>query len=146
MVGGITLGLFSLGMFIPWANAKGAIVGAITSMVIVLWIGLGAQIALLNGQIHLDNKPVSVDACPCINATDINLKQLTDNNDEVYSIYKVLILLFSYNSIYLFLIVASDLYISTRKTKTLIIMNYLLFKTLIFVPFIFRSVIYGTVE
>lgn len=146
MVGGITLGLFSLGMFIPWANAKGAIVGAITSMVIVLWIGLGAQIALLNGQIHLDNKPVSVDACPCINTTDINLKQSNDNNDEVYSIYKVLILLFSYNSTYLFLLVASDLYISTRRTKTLMIINYLVFKTLIFVPFIFRSVIYGTVE
>lgn len=146
MVGGITLGLFSLGMFIPWANAKGAIVGAITSMVIVLWIGLGAQIALLNGQIHLDNKPVSVDACPCINTTDVNLKQSNDNNDEVYSIYKVLILLFSYNSIYLFLLVASDLYISTRRTKTLMIINYLVFKTLIFVPFIFRSVIYGTVE
>lgn len=146
MVGGITLGLFSLGMFIPWANAKGAIVGAITSMVIVLWIGLGAQIALLNGQIHLDNKPVSVDACPCINTTDINLKQSNDNNDEVYSIYKVLILLFSYNSIYLFLLVASDLHISTRRTKTLMIINYLVFKTLIFVPFIFRSVIYGTVE
>lgn len=146
MVGGITLGLFSLGMFIPWANAKGAIVGAITSMVIVLWIGLGAQIALLNGQIHLNNKPVSVDACPCINTTDINLKQSNDNNDEVYSIYKVLILLFSYNSIYLFLLVASDLYISTRRTKTLMIINYLVFKTLIFVPFIFRSVIYGTVE
>lgn len=146
MVGGITLGLFSLGMFIPWANAKGAIVGAITSMVIVLWIGLGAQIALLNGQIHLDNKPVSVDACPCINTTDINLKQSNDNNDEVYSIYKVLIFLFSYNSIYLFLLVASDLYISTRRTKTLMTINYLVFKTLIFVPFIFRSVIYGTVE
>lgn len=146
MVGGITLGLFSLGMFIPWANAKGAIVGAITSMVIVLWIGLGAQIALLNGQIHLDNKPVSVDACPCINTTDINLKQSNDNNDEVYSIYKVLILLFSYSSIYLFLLVASDLYISTRRTKTLMIINYLVFKTLIFVSFIFRSVIYGTVE
>ncbi|XP_012240723.1 sodium-coupled monocarboxylate transporter 1 [Bombus impatiens] len=95
MVGGITLGLFSLGMFIPWANAKGAIVGAITSMVIVLWIGLGAQIALLNGQIHLDNKPVSVDACPCINTTDINLKQSNDNNDEVYSIYKISYLWYS---------------------------------------------------
>ncbi|XP_033198342.1 sodium-coupled monocarboxylate transporter 1-like [Bombus vosnesenskii] len=95
MVGGITLGLFSLGMFIPWANAKGAIVGAITSMVIVLWIGLGAQIALLNGQIHLDNKPVSVDACPCINTTDINLKQSNDYNDEVYSIYKISYLWYS---------------------------------------------------
>lgn len=160
MVGGITLGLFSLGMFIPWANAKGAIVGAITSMVIVLWIGLGAQIALLNGQIHLDNKPVSVDACPCINTTEINLKQSNDNNDEVYSIYKVLILLFftifissllSLSFLYIFFFIfytfiSLYLYIFIRRTKTLMIINYLVFKTLIFVPFIFRSVIYGTVE
>ncbi|CAL7942187.1 unnamed protein product [Xylocopa violacea] len=73
MVGGITLGLFSLGMFIPWANAKGANIGAVTSLIIVLWIGLGAQIAILKGQMYLDN-------------------QL---NDEGFSIYKISYLWYS---------------------------------------------------
>lgn len=90
MVGGVTLGLFSLGMFVPWANAKGAISGAITSLVIVLWIGLGAQIATLNGQIHLSSKPVSVDTCPCIsNTTAVMENHLANHPDEVSSIYKV---------------------------------------------------------
>lgn len=93
MVGGVTLGLFSLGMFVPWANAKGAIVGAITSLGVVMWIGLGAQIATVNGQIELDSKPISIAGCPCINETTIALDQFKHNSDdEIWSIYKVRLL------------------------------------------------------
>ncbi|KZC04500.1 PREDICTED: sodium-coupled monocarboxylate transporter 1-like [Dufourea novaeangliae] len=96
MVGGITLGLFSLGMFVPWANAKGAITGAITSLIIVLWIGLGAQVAILNGHLHLDSRPVSIDACPCIiNTTAIIESHSTDDSDDVASIYKISYLWYS---------------------------------------------------
>lgn len=94
MVGGVTLGLFSLGMFVPWANAKGAITGAVTSLVTVLWIGLGAQVAAINGQIHLDNKPISIKGCPCINETTIILNQSECSSDnDISSIYKVRLLL-----------------------------------------------------
>lgn len=96
MVGGVTLGLFSLGMFVPWANAKGAITGAVSSLVIVLWIGLGAQVAVLNGQIHLNSKPVSIDACPCVNSTTVTSSYLGDHDDEVSSIYKVLAMFFAW--------------------------------------------------
>ncbi|XP_071638758.1 sodium-coupled monocarboxylate transporter 1 [Temnothorax longispinosus] len=95
MVGGVTLGLFSLGMFVPWANAKGAIVGAITSLVVVLWIGLGAQVATVNGQIRLDSKPTSIAGCPCINETTIVIDQIEHNSDEVWSIYKTSYLWYS---------------------------------------------------
>ncbi|XP_076684546.1 sodium-coupled monocarboxylate transporter 1 [Andrena cerasifolii] len=96
MVGGVTLGLFSLGMFVPWANAKGAISGAITSLTIVLWIGLGAQVAVLRGHIHLDTKPVSIDACPCINSTTAAIgSHPTDDDDEASSVYRISYLWYS---------------------------------------------------
>lgn len=90
MVGGVTLGLFSLGMFVPWANAKGAIAGGITGLIAVSWIGLGAQVAAINGQIRLDGKPISIEGCPCINETTIVHNQFEYSTDDgVSSVYKV---------------------------------------------------------
>ncbi|XP_044580342.1 sodium-coupled monocarboxylate transporter 1 isoform X2 [Cotesia glomerata] len=97
MVGGVTLGMFSLGMFVPWANAKGALTGAITAFLLVLWIGLGAQIATFNGLINVENKKVSVDYCPCINETlyDQNISDDYYENNEVWSLYKISYLWYS---------------------------------------------------
>lgn len=70
MVGGVTLGLFSLGMFFPWANSKGAITGAIVAMALVLWMGLGQQISIINSNIVEVEKIISTTTCPCLNSTE----------------------------------------------------------------------------
>ncbi|XP_071107715.1 sodium-coupled monocarboxylate transporter 1-like [Haliotis cracherodii] len=44
MIGGPLLGLFTLGMMFPWANKWGAGVGLGTSLVMLFWIGIGAQV------------------------------------------------------------------------------------------------------
>ncbi|XP_071107426.1 sodium-coupled monocarboxylate transporter 1-like [Haliotis cracherodii] len=42
LLNGPIFGIFVLGMFFPWANTKGAIVGSITSVAFMAWIGVGA--------------------------------------------------------------------------------------------------------
>ncbi|GFS00670.1 sodium-coupled monocarboxylate transporter [Elysia marginata] len=44
MIGGPLLGLFSLGMFFPWANSWGAFSGLFGSLVLMFWIGGGAAV------------------------------------------------------------------------------------------------------
>ncbi|XP_054618658.1 solute carrier family 5 member 6a isoform X2 [Dunckerocampus dactyliophorus] len=42
MVGGPLLGLFCLGMFFPWANSIGAVVGLAAGLAMAFWIGIGS--------------------------------------------------------------------------------------------------------
>ncbi|KAK7813684.1 hypothetical protein U0070_001390 [Myodes glareolus] len=44
MVGGPLLGLFSLGMLVPFANSTGAFVGLLAGFAVSLWVGIGAQL------------------------------------------------------------------------------------------------------
>ncbi|XP_012935607.1 sodium-coupled monocarboxylate transporter 1 [Aplysia californica] len=44
MIGGPLLGVFSLGMFFPWANKWGAFSGLISGLVLMFWIGVGAAV------------------------------------------------------------------------------------------------------
>jgi len=65
MIGGVTLGLFSLGMLVPWANSRGALVGSLTALTFVMWIGIGAQVS----DLEFETKPLSTAGCPCSNTT-----------------------------------------------------------------------------
>ncbi|XP_023301117.2 putative sodium-dependent multivitamin transporter [Lucilia cuprina] len=66
LIGGVTLGLFSLGIAFKRANTKGAFYGGIISLIIVIFIGVVAQIA----NVEPVSLPVSVENCDCaVNAT-----------------------------------------------------------------------------
>ncbi|XP_072045269.1 sodium-coupled monocarboxylate transporter 1-like isoform X2 [Amphiura filiformis] len=65
MVGGPLLGLFSLGIFFPWANSKGALVGLISGLIWSFWIGIGAQIY----PPEVFKPPRSTRLCPTANST-----------------------------------------------------------------------------
>ncbi|XP_026316074.1 sodium-coupled monocarboxylate transporter 1-like isoform X2 [Hyposmocoma kahamanoa] len=61
---GSLLGLFSMGLFLPWINATGALVGGICSTLFVGWISLGTQAAMMRGEIVIIPKPTSIEGCP----------------------------------------------------------------------------------
>ncbi|VDI37889.1 Hypothetical predicted protein [Mytilus galloprovincialis] len=52
-------GVITLGMIFPWANAKGAFAGTITSMGIMMWIGIGSFMYKVYPM-----SPMSTEGCP----------------------------------------------------------------------------------
>lgn len=60
VLGGPLLGMFSLGMLFPWANKWGGGIGISTSVILLLWIGMGASINKVSVAPKL---PVYVDGC-----------------------------------------------------------------------------------
>ncbi|XP_046397966.1 sodium-coupled monocarboxylate transporter 1-like isoform X1 [Ischnura elegans] len=65
--GGVTSGpslsMFVLGMFFPWANAKGAFAGGLTGLLVMGTISFGTQYANARGQIKHPRKPLSTAGC-----------------------------------------------------------------------------------
>lgn len=66
VLGGPLLGLFCLGIFIPFANPKGAIIGTLTGLSFTIWIFSG-QVAY---GIKYPKKPMYTFGC---NATNITI-------------------------------------------------------------------------
>ncbi|XP_011150897.1 sodium-coupled monocarboxylate transporter 1 [Harpegnathos saltator] len=61
---GPLLGFFVLGTMVPWANAKGAMVGGCFSLVFMLWLVGGAEWYTINGRLKQPSLPTSMDGCP----------------------------------------------------------------------------------
>ncbi|XP_055606677.1 sodium-coupled monocarboxylate transporter 1-like [Uranotaenia lowii] len=60
---GPLLGIFTLGVLIPWANGTGAIVGGTIGLVVMAWICFKAQIAIATGEMTFETKPVDTQGC-----------------------------------------------------------------------------------
>ncbi|XP_024946270.1 sodium-coupled monocarboxylate transporter 1 [Cephus cinctus] len=89
---GPLLGIFTLGMFFPYANSAGALVGGLLSVNLVAWISLGTQAAISNGIIRFPVKPVSVDGCSePLRSSAANLTLIVENavKEQPFFLYRM---------------------------------------------------------
>ncbi|KAL2723926.1 sodium-coupled monocarboxylate transporter 1-like [Vespula squamosa] len=77
---GSMLGLFSLGMLIPWATTKGAVVGGIVSMALMVWIIGGAQWNMALKRFIYKPLPTSTADCLLGDVTSNNRTAITATN------------------------------------------------------------------
>ena len=62
--GGPVLGLFSLGMYVPWASARAAMISAVTSLVFILWVAIGGNVSRVNNIYAAETLTVQTSGCP----------------------------------------------------------------------------------
>ncbi|KAL5005290.1 hypothetical protein ScPMuIL_018746 [Solemya velum] len=79
--GGPLCGLFLLGAFCPWANAKGALTGGLTGCVFVFWIAMGKVTSPnIKKEPWLDS--ASTDQCPVANVSGTLFYNMTVSNTD----------------------------------------------------------------
>ncbi|KAJ6633155.1 Sodium-coupled monocarboxylate transporter 1, partial [Pseudolycoriella hygida] len=91
LIGGVTLGLFSLGVLFKCANSKGALCGGIISLALVVFIGIMAQ---LN---NVDPTPLSssITQCECSSNETEPLEFQTEETD-ISPIYRISYIWYSF--------------------------------------------------
>ncbi|XP_014234000.1 sodium-coupled monocarboxylate transporter 1-like [Trichogramma pretiosum] len=60
---GPSLGIFSMGVLVPWINANGALIGGISGLAFMSWLSLASEAAISSGKIRHDVKPTSTQGC-----------------------------------------------------------------------------------
>ncbi|KAK9502352.1 hypothetical protein O3M35_011142 [Rhynocoris fuscipes] len=60
---GATLFIYTYGMFYPWGNAKGAVSGSLAAIAASMWIAIGAQVSIENGDLQQPGKLMSISGC-----------------------------------------------------------------------------------
>ncbi|CAH2050162.1 unnamed protein product, partial [Iphiclides podalirius] len=63
MTMGPQLGVFTMGILMPWIDATGALVGGMCGLITMAWWCLSAQLAIASGQIVHPHKHLTVDGC-----------------------------------------------------------------------------------
>uniref|UniRef100_A0A671TUV1 Sodium-dependent multivitamin transporter n=1 Tax=Sparus aurata TaxID=8175 RepID=A0A671TUV1_SPAAU len=95
MVGGPLLGVFCLGMFFPWANPTGAVVGLVAGLVMAFWIGIGSFVMRMPGPTPLP--PLNTTASPLFDnmTTSVMTTLVTAKPTGVEALYSLSYLWYS---------------------------------------------------
>ncbi|KDR17314.1 hypothetical protein L798_08513, partial [Zootermopsis nevadensis] len=120
--GGVTsgafLGLFSLGIFFPRANSKGALTGAIVSMLILAWIAVGAQKALATGTMTHKKLPTSVEGCSAANNTTlITTNPVESPLEEAFVLFRISFMYYTMLGSFILIVVGMIVSLLTEPTN-----------------------------
>ncbi|XP_044729523.1 sodium-coupled monocarboxylate transporter 1-like [Chrysoperla carnea] len=94
---GPLLGVFTLGILFPWANAKGAFYAGFSGLFFMGWICFGAQTMLAQGLMLYPEKPVYTDGCTFNITEPLATPPPMDNYDEtnVFFMYRITFVLYT---------------------------------------------------
>lgn len=83
---GAMLGIFTLGMLVPWATSKGAVAGGLLAMLLMIWIIVGAQVNMAQKRLFYTPLPTSTEDClsapSLLNQTTTNMDSTLPNSEE----------------------------------------------------------------
>uniref|UniRef100_A0A182XVS4 Sodium-coupled monocarboxylate transporter 1 n=1 Tax=Anopheles stephensi TaxID=30069 RepID=A0A182XVS4_ANOST len=82
------LGMFVMGILMPWVNGTGALYGGILGMVTMFYMCYNAQYSIASGRRTFDVKPVSVDDCSYEFAYNSTLTETKQGEQELEQIGK----------------------------------------------------------
>ncbi|XP_068084313.1 sodium-coupled monocarboxylate transporter 1-like [Anabrus simplex] len=84
---GPSLGIFSIGFFLPWVTCKGMVAGGVVALGFMSWIILGAQTAIATGRIVHQTKPMTVEGCTYeFSSSNTTLEPTTD---DVFVLFRI---------------------------------------------------------
>jgi len=88
---GPSLGLFLLGMLVPWANAKGALFGGYVGLISMFWLVGGAQWHTIYDRIKYDSLPTSIDGCsyPLNKSLPTMITPRIDSSEEPMILFQI---------------------------------------------------------
>lgn len=80
---GPLLGIFTMGVMLPWVHGTGAIIGGATGLIVMAWICAKAQTALASGELTFVTKPVDTQGCSYTFVAAEPLSMLSINDTEM---------------------------------------------------------------
>ncbi|CAH0558329.1 unnamed protein product [Brassicogethes aeneus] len=60
---GPSLGMFIMGVTLPWVNAKGALIGGTSGLSFMIWLCYRAQTLIASGDLIFPEKPITTEGC-----------------------------------------------------------------------------------
>lgn len=103
---GAMIGLFSMGMFYPRANTKGALAGSICSLLVMGWLVFGSQKEMAEGRMRDVSLPTSVDGCGFnVTMPEQPPTMASVEEDDVFILYRLSMLYYALTGTLIVLVV-----------------------------------------